>query len=317
MIKDILLFGSGLVILFYGARWLVNGASNIAIYWGIRPIIVGLTIVSFGTSLPELVVSIIAALKGAKDIALGNIIGSNIANIGLVLGLSAIIRPLHIKNQTIKKDIPIMIAVSLLLYYLAGDLIIDFFDGIILFAGIILFVTYCVYNARTDKESSKETLEDIKHCLNHNHNLSVRYELVMTIIGIGGVILGADIMVRAASSIARAVGLSELFIGMTIVAVGTSLPELATSVAAAYLKKMEISVGNVIGSNIFNICMVIGMVSIVSPLHIERLVLQREMIIMLLFSLVIFPLMLPRRLLTRTNGVFLVIGYIVFILYCI
>ena len=311
MILSIFLFILGLIIIYLGAKWTVNGSSNIALIMGIRPIIVGLTIVSIGTSLPEFVVSIVAAINKSKDIALGNIIGSNIANIGLVLGLSAIIRPLKINRSTIKNEIPIMIGVSLLFYFLAFDNRISAVDGFILFIGIILFIGYCIHDARYNKERSEDIIHDLESPVKKKH--SIKFEMLLTAFGIIGIIAGAKIMVDSAIFLARSYGMSELFIGMTIVAIGTSLPELATSMVASYQNKDEISVGNVIGSNIFNICMVIGIVSMVSPFTVEQLVLNREFLIMVAFSILLYLLVLHRMTLTRTKGVIFLSGYAGFI----
>ena len=311
MILPIFLFIIGLIIIYFGANWTVNGSSNIALIMGIRPIIVGLTIVSIGTSLPELVVSLVAAINKSKDIALGNIIGSNIANIGLVLGLSAIIRPLKINRSTIKNEIPIMIGFSLLFYFLAFDNQISATDGFILFSGIFLFIGYCIYNARYNKERSEDVIHELVDYIKKKH--SMKFELLLIVSGIIGVIVGARIMVDSAVFLARHFGMSDLSIGMTIVAIGTSLPELATSMVAAYQKKDEISVGNVIGSNIFNICMVIGIISIISPFTVGRLILNREFLIMLAFSVLLYPFALHRMTLTRTKGVIFLAGYAGFI----
>lgn len=311
MILPIFLFFVGLIIIYLGAKWTVNGSSNIALIMGIRPIIVGLTIVSIGTSLPELVVSLVAAINKSQDIALGNIIGSNIANIGLVLGLSAIIRPLKINRSTIKNEIPIMIGFSLLFYFLAFDNRISATDGFILFSGIFLFIGYCIYNARYNKERSEDVIHELEGSIKKKH--SIKFELLLIVSGIIGIIVGARIMVDSAVFLARHFGMSDLFIGMTIVAIGTSLPELATSMVAAYQNKDEISVGNVIGSNIFNICMVIGIISIISPFTVERLILNREFLIMLAFSVLLYPLALHRMTLTRMKGVIFLLGYAGFI----
>lgn len=315
MTLSIFLLVVGILILYLGANWTVEGSSNIAMSLGIRPIIIGLTIVSIGTSLPELVVSVVAAINKSKDIALGNIIGSNIANIGLVLGLSAMIKPLKISRSTIKKEIPIMIGVSLLFYLLAFDKKISVVDGFILFIGIILFIIYCIYNAKHNKEQPEGIIQDLESSLGKKYSLA--HELLITTAGLIGIILGAKLMVDSAVFLARSFGLSELFIGMTIVAVGTSLPELATSMAAAYKGKMEISVGNVIGSNIFNICMVIGLVSMISPFIVDQLILNREFLIMLAFSILLLPLAIHKMTLTRTKGALLFLGYGWFIWFTI
>jgi len=311
MIQNFSLFCLGLLILSFGAKWIVSGSSNIALVMGIRPIIIGLTIVSIGTSLPEFVVSFVAAINETKDIALGNIIGSNIANIGLVLGLAAMVRPLKMNETTIKKEIPIMVGTSILFYLLALDKQISALDGFILIVGIILFLVYCFYVARYDKNQAKNLTQE--YHIPTNKNLSVKHEFLLIMSGVVGIILGARLMVDSAVNMAREFGLSELFIGMTIVAVGTSVPELATSMVAAFQNKDEISVGNVVGSNIFNIGMVVGIIAMISPFSVEEITLKREFLIMLAFSVVLFLMVLQKPLLTRARGLFLLIGYSIFI----
>ena len=311
MIQNFSLFCIGLLILSFGAKWIVSGSSNIALVMGIRPIIIGLTIVSIGTSLPEFVVSFVAAINETKDIALGNIIGSNIANIGLVLGLAAMVRPLKMNETTIKKEIPIMVGTSILFYLLALDKQISALDGFILIVGIILFLVYCFYVARYDKNQAKNLTQE--YHIPTNKNLSVKHEFLLIMSGVVGIILGARLMVDSAVNMAREFGLSELFIGMTIVAVGTSVPELATSMVAAFQNKDEISVGNVVGSNIFNIGMVVGIIAMISPFSVEAITLKREFLIMLTFSVILFLMVLQQPLLTRVRGLLLLIGYFVFI----
>ena len=200
-----------------------------------------------------------------------------------------------------------MIGVSVLLYVLAMDKNINQMDGIILFIGIVLFIIYCVFDAKHSHESGEGIAGDFESIGKKEYSIS--YELLITSAGLIGIVLGAKLMVDSAILVARTLGLSELFIGMTIVAVGTSLPELATSMVAAYKGKMEISVGNVIGSNIFNICMVIGLVSIISPFTVDQLILNREFLIMLAFSILLLLLAKHKMTLTRTKGVLFFLGY--------
>lgn len=311
MIQPFFLLFIGLIILFFGAKWVVNSSSNIALYLGIRPIIIALTVVSIGTSLPEFVVSLVAAINNTKDIALGNIIGSNIANIALVLGLSAIVKPLKINKATLKKEIPIMIGFSLLLYFLSLDKMISTVDGFILLFANILFVAYCIYNAKNNKENPGNAISPLDGP--QNQKQSLKYELFLTLSGTIAIVGGAKLMVDAAIIIAKDFGLTELFIGMTVVAIGTSLPELATSMLAAFQSKHEISVGNVLGSNIFNIGMVIGFISLISPFTVEQLTLNREFLIMLGFSAMLFLVVLHRLTITRSKGVLFLLGYSWFI----
>lgn len=309
MIQSFCLLLIGLIILYFGAKWVVNSSSNIALYLGIKPIIIALTVVSVGTSLPEFVVSFVAAVNNTKDIALGNIIGSNIANIGLVLGLSALVKPLKINKATLKKEIPIMIGFSLLLYLLSLDKLISTMDGLILFFVNILFVAYCIYTAKKNRDRPEGAISP----LNGPQNQSLKHELFLTISGTIAIVGGAKLMVDAAIILAKAFGLTELFIGMTVVAIGTSLPELATSMLAAFQSKHEMSVGTVIGSNIFNIGMVIGLISLFSPFTVAQLTLNREFLIMLGFSATLYLVVMHRMTITRSKGIFFLLGYSWFI----
>ena len=312
MVVQSAVFILGLVFLIAGAEWLVRGSSRFARLIGIRPVMVGLTVVAFATSAPEAAVSIIAALKGANAIALGNIIGSNIANIGLILGIAAMIRPLKIEKAFLKREVPIMIASAGLLYLLALDSKIDFFDGLILLSGMALFIGFLFYKRKQLATGiSEETRVVAPDRKDKTRSLSL---------GLAGLIIllaGAYLMVYSGVRIANLLGIKEWIIALTVFAFGTSLPELATSVVSAYRNKSDIAIGNIVGSNIFNILFVLGIASMICCLSVEAGALKFELPIMLLFSIVLFPLMKTGFVISRLEGLALLGGYLVFLTYLI
>lgn len=301
------LFILGLLGLSFGAEWLVKGSSRLARALGVKPIVIGLTIVAFGTSSPELVVSLLATLKKSEGIAIGNIIGSNIANIGLVLGLSALVSPLKVELSVLRRELPVMIGVSLLFILTLLDQKISFWDGLILFSGLLGYIGYHLYS--TMKVNQKTVYE-----VALNENDSRIKNALLVIVGLTLLVGGAHLMVRSGIFIARRLEVSEIVIGITLVSVGTSLPELATSVVSTMRKESDISVGNVIGSNIFNILCVIGIVAMVAPLDVDKSLLFFELPVMLLFSFALIPLMKTGFVLNRIEGAILLVGYVVFII---
>lgn len=305
MMLALLLFVAGLLLLYYGAEYLVSGSSRLAFSFGIHPLVVGMTVVAFATSTPELLVSLFAAVRGSSDIATGNIIGSNVANIGLILGAAAILNPIAVSRRTLVREIPIMILASLLLYLMAYDGLLGFGDGLVLFALLLLFLGYCVRTGRTGTVDA--TSADAEQPVNRGK------DLILVLIGIVGLGVGAELMVRSAVTMARFFGLSELVIGMTIVALGTSLPELAASMMSAWKGEMDISVGNVIGSNIFNVLFVLGICPMIRPLTVEPAVLKFELPYMLGLSVLLLPLLWHRQGLSRGKGGVLLAAYLVFV----
>ncbi len=256
MIVQILLLAVGFVMLVKGADWFVDGASGIAEKFHIPQLIIGLTIVAMGTSAPEAAVSISAAIKGNADITIGNIVGSNILNILIILGLSSVITSLAVAKSTVKFEIPIMIAITGLLLVQGLDGTISLIDGIILVAAFIGYLTYLFVMAKRDPNMADAPAPQ---------NKPLWQALLFTVIGLVLIVWGSNVAVDAASAIARLLGLSERFIGLTIVALGTSLPELFTSVAAARKGNADIAIGNIVGSNIFNILFVVGLSSLIIP----------------------------------------------------
>jgi len=259
LVINLVLLVVGFVCLVKGADWFVDGASGIAMKFGIPQLVIGLTIVAMGTSAPEAAVSISAALKGCADITIGNIVGSNILNILIILGLSALIVPLKVAKSTIKVEIPFMIGITVILLLLGFDGTIVLFDGIILLA---LFITYLAYLAWMAKKGMGDPGDDIKE-------LSIGKALIFTIIGLCLIVLGSNLAVDGATGLAKIFGLSERFIGLTVVALGTSLPELFTSVSAARKGNDDIAIGNIVGSNIFNILFVVGLSATIVPVPFQ------------------------------------------------
>lgn len=311
-----LLFVVGFAILIKGADLLVDGSASIAKKLKIPAIVIGLTIVAFGTSMPELVVNIFASAQGNTGLAIGNILGSNIANILLILGISAIIFPLAVKKHTTWKEIPLSLLAALVVGILANDILIDKtgtsaltrVDGLILISFFIIFVAYIVGIA---KEGFFEQKTEIKE-------IGTGRSFFYVLLGLAGLTLGGKWIVDGAVQIATVFGISQSLIGLTIVAVGTSLPELATSAVAAYKKNADIAVGNVVGSNIFNLFWVLGISSIIRPLPFQP-VMNIDIGMVVLASLALFAFMFigKERFIERWQGVFFIITYFAYIIFSI
>jgi cation:H+ antiporter len=314
MLLQIVLFFAGLVGLYFGAEWLVKGASRFARSFNIKPVVIGLTIVAFGTSMPELVTSVMASIKHSSDIAMGNVIGSNIANIGLILGLSAIVQPLRIDMNLIYREMPIVVGISMLLYFMGWDGTLSRLEGGVLLGGIFSYTYYVYRVALKEPDAIELEYKEFEEFLEIKNN-TVPKDLFLIVLGLIGLVGGAYLLVHSAMYFARIIGISELVIGLTVIAVGTSLPELATSMIAAIRKESDISVGNVLGSNIFNILAVLGIAAIIQPLQVNNASLRVDMPVMLLFSIFLIPIITWKFVLTRLQGVFLLIGYGIYILW--
>jgi cation:H+ antiporter len=260
----LLLLAAGVALLTGGANLLVRGSSRLATLWGISPLVIGLTVVAFGTSAPEMAVSVESAYSGQTDIALGNVVGSNTFNVLFILGLCAVILPLRVAQQLLWLDVPLMIGASVFLFLLAVDGSISRFDGIMLFSGIVLYTIFAV------KQGHKESREVLSEYIGEFGPRQGRWidslpaHVVFVILGLAMLVLGARWFVNGAVQIARLIGVSELVIGLTVVAAGTSLPEVAASVVASLRGERDIAVGNVVGSNLFNILAVLGLSGIVA-----------------------------------------------------
>ncbi len=299
---------AGFILLFFGGDWLVEGGVALARRFRISPLVIGMTIVAFGTSAPELLVSLISAIKGSAGIAIGNVVGSNIANIGLILGLTALICPIETDNSKVIRHGSIMIAASLLLMVFALKSGITRIEGLTLFAGIILFTTISVRKGRTQPQEADIDSQEGK-------SMTVLAAIGLIVLSCAMLAFGADILVDGATSIASSIGVSDKVIGLTIVALGTSLPELAASVAAAFKKQMDISIGNIIGSNIFNILCVLGVSASIKPISLEFRDYANDFIWMLGFSvfIIIFTTMRKKKgRLGRTAGILFLLAYAVY-----
>ena len=305
MIIEFLLLVAGLVLLYYGSEFLVRGAASTAILFAVRPMIVGLTVVAFATSAPELLVSLVASVKGSGDISVGNILGSNVINIALVLGLSALIRPIKISGRIARLEMPIMLGVCVLFWIICLDRVIGWGDGALLLAILVAFLGYSIKTARDKNEDTIREKPSGRTLLRNG---------VMIVGGLIGLAKGADMVVQSAIIMAREIGLSEAFIGISIVAFGTSLPELATSAVAAAQGESDISVGNVVGSNIFNVCMVMGLVGLIQPMTIDKALLTFE------FPFMIFIVLFLQAVCWWKKGIGRVMGgvfVLLFILYIV
>ena len=305
MILNIFLFCLGIALLYLGSEWMVKGAASLALSLSIRPIIVGLTVVAFATSAPELLVSLIAAVKGFSGVSLGNILGSNVANIGLVLGASALVRSLAVDKKLVRREIPFMIGVSGLFWLVCLDGWIGRVDGAVLLAGLAFFLILGIMTAKKS-ENTKDEVPAQK-------GKKFFWYIFLILIGMGGLVAGAHLVVNSAIFIARQLGLSEVFIGLSIVAVGTSLPELATSVVAGARGEYDISIGNVVGSNVFNVCMVIGTVGLFNPMSVDMRLMRFEFPAMFLLSLILLVFSRTGFTLSRVEGLFFILSFFLFI----
>ena len=302
MIDSIALLAFGSILLYLGSEWIVKGGVGIAEKYGISTIVIGLTVVAFGTSLPELLVSLNAAFQGSSSLAVGNAIGSNIANVGLVLSLSAIIFPITMKYSLIKRDLFIYLFSCTVFVFFSLDGRLSKFEGAFFVNTLLFYVIYSI------KKPSKGDI-DIEDYEGDNF-----VEMILFVIfGIVGLSLGADLFVNGSVFIARYFGISEVVIGMSIVAFGTSLPELATSVMAAYKKESAISIGNIIGSNIFNILCVLGVTSVIQPLNANWVDIRFQVGVMIAYGLLILVISQLKQPIKRSISLAMLVGYFLFI----
>lgn len=300
----IILLVAGLILLVTGAEALVRGAARLAVSVGISPLVIGLTIVAFATSSPELAVGIQAGLLGESDIVVGNVIGSNIFNILFILGLSALLTPLIVNNQLVRFDVPLMIGVSILVWLMALDGQIDRSEGVLLFVGIVAYSYWSIH--RSYQENARVTIQDIEG-LGDIQQVTRQHwsrHVVYIVVGLVALTLGSRWLVEGAVAIARLLGVSELVIGLTIVAIGTSLPEIATSVVAALRGERDIAVGNAVGSNIFNLLSVMGIASIVSPggISVSSSAVGFDMLVMIAVAAMCLPIFITGNIITRWEG---------------
>jgi len=309
----------GFALLMVGANYFVKGASNISALLRVPPILVGLTIVSFGTSSPEATVSIIAALNGNDDVSLGNVIGSNLFNTMFVLGVTAFIAPLVVKSQTLRKEIPFSFLASITLVVLMADVYLQDFtvngltrsDGIIL---LLIFAVFLYYIFELARKSRKD-LEEPPSIIDEKDRSWVKNGL-FTVGGLVAIVFGGDFVVTNSTEIALSLGMSEALVALTIVAIGTSLPELVTSAVAAWKKESEIALGNIIGSNIFNILFVLGASATISPIGVN-VSLFTDMTILIVFTVIVLIFALTHYTIGKREGLFLALSYVVYMIYII
>lgn len=311
---------AGLVLLVAGAEVLVRGASKLAAQFGIPPLIIGLTVVAFGTSAPETAVSVQAALDGKGDLAIGNVVGSNIANALFILGLTALIAPLLVSRQIIRLDVPIMIGASLLTWALAWDGSLSRLDGALLFTGILAYTAFLIISSRRDKTAAADDEFATEFGLNEAPKpYAGLINLGLILVGLVLLVSGSNFLVEGAVNLARALGLSELVIGLTVVAIGTSLPELATSLMAAIKGERDIAVGNIVGSNIFNLLCVLGLASLVSPsaIPVAANALAFDFPVMIAVAIACLPIFFNGHCINRWEGAVFVGYYALYTAYLV
>lgn len=307
----------GLLLLVWGADRFVHGAAATARNLGVPPLLIGLTIVAVATSAPEILVSIVAALRGEPDLAIGNAIGSNIANIGMVLGVVAILRPVELKSATLRREMPALLAVTLLTVSLFLDSFLSRVDGLVLLTGLIIVMFWLTRlgfrSSSSDPLQAEFDAEIPKH-------MSMRVAIFWLLVGIAILLVGAELMVDGAIEIAKALGVSEVVIGVTLVALATSLPELAVSVVSAFRGEYGLAIGNIVGSNIFNLLAVIGIAAVIQPAALPPSVLSLHIFVMVAFTLVLFAMTYEydgRGLITRLEGFALLGAYLAYQAYVV
>jgi cation:H+ antiporter len=317
-ISTLILFVVGLVLLILGAEALVRGASRLAAIMGISPLVIGLTVVAYGTGSPELAVVVQSVLSGQSDIGLGNVVGSNISNVLLILGLSALVVPLIVSRRVVRLEVLLMIGVSFLLLVLALDGTIGRPEGVLLFAGAVVYSVLALIRSRKEGEEGERPAENgASGPGSARHGALVQVLLIL--VGLALLVVGSRWLVNGAVAIAEAVGLSELIIGLTVVAVGTSLPELATSLTAAARGQRDIAVGNIIGSNVFNILVVLGVAGIMVPggVNVPSGALTFDIPVMIAAAIACLPIFYTGHLIARWEGALFFGYYVVYVLYLV
>lgn len=304
----------GLIILILGAEAFVKAASRIAELLGISPLIIGLTIVAFGTSSPELAVSIKSSLSGQADLALGNVLGSNIFNVLLILGISAIIAPLVVSRQLIRLDVPIMVVVSVIVYLFSLDNKINALEGWILFVGILTYTVFQIYLGKNQRNNATKAHGGEQK---PDRKKSIVINFALSILGFILLILGSEWFITGSIELARRLGASELVIGLTLVAAGTSLPELATSILSSIRGKCDIAVGNIVGSNIFNLLGVLGVSAIFSPdgINISSSTLNTDFLVMIATAVACLPVFFTGHIIARWEGFLFFAYYVLYLVY--
>jgi len=315
IVLPVIFIVAGLILLFRSAEYFVGSSASLARYLGMSPLLIGMIIIGFGTSLPEMLVSVQSALGGNSGIALGNAYGSNIANIGLIIGLAALISPITVHSGVLKKELPFLAIITVLTVVFIGDLIINRLEAMILLVIFSITLGWTIIQGK--KKSSDSLYADLEQEL-PAVSINIRKTILLLLVSLLLLILSSRMLVRGAVEIAQKLGMSDLIIGLTIVAVGTSLPELASSVMAARKGEHDLALGNILGSNLFNTLAVVGLAGAIHPIHADRNVLFRDMPVMGLLTLMLFIMSYgfgkPGRI-NRFEGIVLIISYLVYILY--
>jgi cation:H+ antiporter len=308
----------GLVFLIGGAEVLVRGASNLASAAGVSSLVVGLTVVAFGTSSPELAVSVMSAFKGQADLAIGNVVGSNIFNVLVILGLAALVVPLVVAQQLVRFDVPVMIGVSFLLLLMGLDGQLGMIDGLLLTAGVLSYTIFLIRQSRREKSAEVKAEYDKEFAAKPSATGWLK-NIALVLVGLVGLVLGSKLLVDSAVVIAKSFGVSELIIGLTIVAAGTSMPEVATSVVAALRGERDIAVGNAVGSNIFNILCVLGISSLVAPdgIHVSKAALEFDIPVMIAVAVACLPVFFSGYVISRANGAIFLGFYAAYLAYLV
>ena len=310
LMPDLAVLISGIVVLYFGAVWLVRGASRLASSLGVSPIVIGLTVVSLGTSAPELVVCLVAALQGNPGLAIGNVMGSNLANIGLILGLTSLVHPLEVKHRVVWREMPVMLLITFAIYPIAFDRVLSRMDGFMLLLVLLAYLVWVFRSGHPDEIKSSHGPRDSMATSEEAASLLNLKDIGHVVLGSAFLVLGGYCIVKGAVEVASALGISEVIIGLTVVAIGTSLPELATSLVAAMRQEVDIAVGNIIGSNIFNLTAIFGTTAIVRPIMIPETVLSRELAGVVLMSLLLLPILRNGWQIKRWEGALLLTAYI-------
>ncbi len=313
--ESLLYFGLGLVALSFGAEWLVRGASRIAVVLRVSPLVIGLTIVAYGTSTPEMMASVVAAVRDRADITLGNVLGSNIANIGLILGLVALIAPLRVSMRLMRRELPIMVGVTLLFYFLAWRLYFGRFTGVGFLLGLVVFTVLVLRWARREPETIQAEYESYDRAGRRSEHPVLRTSILLAVGGMLVLFAGGDLVVRGAVPLARLMGISDIVIGASLVAVGTSLPELATALVAARRRQADIIIGNLVGSNLFNILGALGLSALIRPVQVAPSLLRFEFLALLLFTGAMAVVLYTGQRVSRAEGGVLLASYVVFMVW--
>ncbi len=306
-------FALGFVLLIAGAELLVRGASRLARGFGISPLIVGLTVVSFGTSAPELAVSVGGSLTGNADVAVGNIVGSNVMNVLLILGLSAVVAPLVVRDQLVRLDVPLLILVSFGVWAMAADGIVSHVEGGVLVAGLLAYLLIIFTTVRKDKKAAAAVAADNEPVEKVNWTVDIG----SIVIGLIGLALGARWLVEGATTAAEAMGISQLVIGLTVIAIGTSLPEIATSVLASFRGQRDLAVGNVVGSNLFNLLCVLGLTAALPPegVPVSAAAIRFDLPVMVAVAVVCFPIFFTGGRISRLEGGLMLVYFVAYMVY--